>query len=239
MGGHATEISKLRLLSLSRFTPIDTRSYMSLEQNAMFSSRVPSGRVSRPCKVSPVQLATGLDGTEHLPRADRRVRQHERILAATRLLWCREQALPTVRSLARELGVAPSSVLRPFGDLYALYAEVIRQERAALDDALCTEGDTHVWVDVVIDRIIELTSTDPSLARLPAYVVACTSRSTSTSVPHVDHAFATGLVLHALAGLADVEGINHCMAIDQLRPALYQLAEAGQRRACGGALDAA
>jgi len=124
------------------------------------------GRSAGVTKVSPVdaaRLSTRLSG---------RIGCGAAVLAAAELVWCRTLAIPSVRTLAAEVGCAPSSILRPGRRrLVDVYAEVIAREWQVLD-AGWFSAHPRARAGFFRRHVHELHARDPVLQRLPGLVLA-------------------------------------------------------------------
>lgn len=117
-------------------------------------------------KVSPVDAALlALVGVSAAP-----VPWSARVLDGAALAWCHGLSIPSVRIIARSLGVAPSTVVR-HGGLVDLYAEVIAQEWSRLDDGWFA-AHPKARGSFFRRHVIELRTRDPVLLRLPGLVLA-------------------------------------------------------------------
>lgn len=118
-------------------------------------------------KVSPVEIARLAlsDVSAGVPSPWR-----DEVVALAALLWCRGLAIPSVRALAAALGRAPSEVLRPFGGVVELYAEVIRCEWAVLDGGWFA-AHPKARAGCFRAHVVELRTRDPALLRLPGLVL--------------------------------------------------------------------
>lgn len=89
-------------------------------------------------------------------------------LCAAALLWCTHSTWPTVRAIASCAGIAPSSVLWPFGSVEQMRFALICAERAALASLVEDHaGDLPMAVDA---RTEHLSGHDPRLTKLPLLV---------------------------------------------------------------------
>lgn len=104
----------------------------------------------------------------------------ERTVNAAAVMWCRELAFPTIRRLAAEVGRSPVTVLKPFGRVIDIYAEVIRREWAALETI--ADAAAHERPQQMAEHMAALHRFDPVLVRLPVLVEA----SIAGAVPDTD-----------------------------------------------------
>ena len=117
-------------------------------------------------KVSPVDAAlVALVGACAAP-----VPWSARVLDGAALAWCRTLSIPSVRTIARSLGVAPSTVIRS-GGLVELYAEVIAREWSLLDEGWLSAHPT-ARSSFFRRHVAALRARDPVLLRLPGLVLA-------------------------------------------------------------------
>jgi hypothetical protein len=123
-----------------------------------------------------------------------------RTLDVARCLWCREAAMPTVRQLAAEAGLrSPSTILKGFGRLVDLYAQVVRTELDRLRSIASRPSADRIAA--LAAHGSELSSRDRSLVRLPVLVLCAVDAARPAAVPA-----GVWLGAHVLAALADPSG---------------------------------
>ena len=121
------------------------------------------------------------------------------------VLWCRELAFPTARSLAADIGRWPSTVLHGFGHMVEIQAEVIRGERAAL--AALDHDDPTTLAENLGVHAATLAAVDPVLVRLPCLVLCALAETdvepVSRAVWRAVHVMASFVVCRDAALVAE------------------------------------
>jgi hypothetical protein len=113
----------------------------------------------------------------------------QRVLVAAALLWCRRATWPTVRAIAAQAGVAPSTVLREVGTSVGLHRLLVEIERSAFEHAVEDAEQAGLSRRAAQQRVARSRTTSwraihPELAWLP-FLAALASGSDRQRLDHV------------------------------------------------------